>query len=523
MDRARGPDGPGRFRDDSMTPPVVSMRGIGKSFAGVVALSGVDLDLRGGEVHALLGENGAGKSTLIKILMGVHARSSGTIAIDGEERAIASPLDAQALGLSAVYQDVTLAPHLSVAENFFLGHLPLTRGLVDWGRVHAESAAFLTSLGIDVDVRAKVSTLTIARQQLVAVAKVVWTGARLMIFDEPTALLTNTETEMLFGLIRRLKQDGKAILYVSHRMEEIFALCDRATVLRDGRLVRTLDVCDTTPDGVVALMVGREILRSTPTERPSASEVLLEVRDLSARGRFADISFSLCRGEILGFYGLVGAGRTEVMRAIFGADRHDGGEIRLRGKRVRPRSPRQMIGLGVGLVTEDRKNQSLAMPMDVVSNIAMVAGGRGPLGWLDRAGERAMAQDYVRQMRIRTPSLFQRVVNLSGGNQQKVVIAKWLSVSPDVLIFDEPTIGVDVGSRAEIYGLIRDLSEKGCGIIVVSSYLPEVLELADRVVVMHEGRQTGTCPREDATEKRLLAMASKLVVPAMQPAEQDVS
>ncbi len=265
MDRARGPDGPGRLRDDSMTPPVVSMRGIGKTFAGVVALSGVDLDLRSGEVHALLGENGAGKSTLIKILMGVHARSSGTTAIDGQERAIASPLDAQALGLSAVYQDVTLAPHLSVAENFFLGHLPLSRGLVDWGRVHAESAAFLASLGIDVDVRAKVSSLTIARQQLVAVAKVVWTGARLMIFDEPTALLTNSETEMLFGLIRRLKKDGKAILYVSHRMEEIFALCDRATVLRDGRLVRTLDVCDTTPDGVVALMVGREIVRSTPT------------------------------------------------------------------------------------------------------------------------------------------------------------------------------------------------------------------------------------------------------------------
>ena len=507
-----------------MTPPVVSMRGIGKSFAGVAALSSVDLDLRSGEVHALLGENGAGKSTLIKILMGVHARSAGTIAIDGEERSIASPLDAQALGLSAVYQDVTLASHLSVAENFFLGHLPLTRGLVDWARVYAESADFLLSLGIDVDVRAKVSSLTIARQQLVAVAKVVWTGARLMIFDEPTALLTNAETEMLFGLIRRLQQDGKAILYVSHRMEEIFALCDRATVLRDGRLVRTLDVCDTTPDGVVALMVGREIVRSAPRERTAAAETLLEVDGLSARGRFADISFSLRRGEILGFYGLVGAGRTEVMRAIFGADRHDGGgEIRLKGKRVRPRSPGQMIGLGIGLVTEDRKNQSLAMPMDVVSNIAMVAGGRGPLGWLDRAGERAMAQDYVRQMRIRTPSLFQRVVNLSGGNQQKVVIAKWLSVSPDVLIFDEPTIGVDVGSRAEIYGLIRDLSEKGCGIIVVSSYLPEILELADRVVVMHEGRQTGTCPREEATEERLLAMASKLVVPAMQPAEQDDS
>ncbi len=504
-----------------MTLPVVSMRGIGKSFAGVVALSNVDIDLRAGEVHALLGENGAGKSTLIKILMGVHEKSAGTIAVDGEARAIASPLDAQALGLAAVYQDVTLAPHLSVAENFFLGHLPLTRGFVDWGRVYAESDAFLLSLGIEVDVRAKVSSLTIARQQLVAVAKVVWTGARLMIFDEPTALLTDTEVDMLFGLIRRLRRDGKAIVYVSHRMEEIFALCDRATVLRDGCLVRTLDVADTTPDGLVAMMVGREFIRSAPPPRPPATEPLLTVSGLSARGRFADVGFTLHRGEILGFYGLVGAGRTEVMRVIFGADPYDGGEIRLKGAAVRPRSPGQMIRRGVGLVTEDRKNQSLAMPMDVTANIAMVSGGRGPLGWLHRRRERAMAQTYVRQMRIRTPSLTQRVLNLSGGNQQKVVIAKWLSVAPDVLIFDEPTIGVDVGSRAEIYGLIRELAGKGCGIIVVSSYLPEVLELADRVVVMHEGRQTGICERDAASEERLLAMASKVVGPAMQPAEQD--
>jgi len=500
--------------------PLISMHNIGKSFAGVAAVAGVDLDLRGGEVHALLGENGAGKSTLIKILMGVHRRDAGQIAVDGVERDIASPLDAQALGLAAVYQDVTLASHLSVAENFFLGHLPLSRGLVDWPQVYRVSTAFLASLNIDVNVRAKVSSLTIARQQLVAIAKVVWTGARLMIFDEPTALLTNSETAMLFGLIRRLRADGKAIVYVSHRLEEIFEICDRATVLRDGRLVRTIDVSATTPDALVAMMVGRDIVRSDPPVRPAVAAPLLEVRNLSARGRFADVTFTLHEGEILGFYGLVGAGRTEVMRVIFGADRYDGGEVRLKGAAVRPRSPAQMIDLGLGLVTEDRKNQSLAMPMSVVANMAMVSGGRGVLGWLHRRDERAVALRFAKQLRIRTPSIDQIVVRLSGGNQQKVVIAKWLSMSPDILIFDEPTIGVDVGSRAEIYDLIRELASNGRGVIVVSSYLPEVLELADRVVVMHEGRQTGMCARSEASEERLLGMASKIAVP-LAPAEWD--
>jgi ribose transport system ATP-binding protein len=495
------------------------MRGIGKNFAGVTALSGVGIDLRPGEVHALLGENGAGKSTLIKILMGVYPKSAGTIAVDGAERDITSPLDAQALGLGAVYQDVTLASHLSVGENFFLGHLPIAGGLVDWKKVYSESKSFLSSLGVDVDVRARVSSLTIARQQLVAIAKVVWTGARLMIFDEPTALLTNTEVGMLFGLIRRLKADGKAIVYVSHRMEEIFEICDRATVLRDGRPVRSLDVAETTPDGLVAMMVGREFVRFTPPPRPPATKKLLEVKGLTAEGRFADVNFTLHRGEILGFYGLVGAGRTEVMRVLFGADRYDSGEIRLRNAVVKPRSPDQMIQNQLGLVPEDRKNQSLAMPMDVVSNIAMVSGGRGPTGWLNRSAERAMAQDYVKQLRIRTPSLNQRVINLSGGNQQKVVIAKWLSTSPELLIFDEPTIGVDVGARVEIYALIRQLAENGSGIIVVSSYLPEILDLADRIIVMHEGRQTGSASREEATEERLLAMASNVVVSATQPSE----
>jgi ribose transport system ATP-binding protein len=503
-----------------MTIPLVAMRGIGKSFAGVTALSGIDIDLRAGEVHALLGENGAGKSTLIKILMGVHGKDAGRIEIDGVDREIASPFDAQAIGLAAVYQDVALAPHLSVAENFFMGRLPLRRGFVDWTQFRNAANAFLTSLGIDVDVRAKVSSLTIARQQLVAIAKVVWTGARLMIFDEPTALLTNSEVAMLFGLIRRLKADGKAIMYVSHRMEEIFEICDRATVLRDGRFVRTVAVADTTPDALVAMMVGRALARSTPRATRPVAEVVLELRNVSARGRFRDVTFTLSRGEILGFYGLVGAGRTEVMRVIFGADSCDHGEFRLKGRAVRPRSPSQMIRHGLGLVTEDRKNQSLAMPMDVVSNMAMVSGGRRGLGWLNRRAERVMAEGFVKQLRVRTPSIHQTVLRLSGGNQQKVVIAKWLSMSPDVLIFDEPTIGVDVASRAEIYALIRALAESGRGIIVVSSYLPEVIELSDRILVMHEGEQIGVCPRAEASEERLLGMASKVILPVTEAREQ---
>jgi len=502
-----------------MTDALMSMHGIRKAFGPVNALQGVNFNVYAGEVHALLGENGAGKSTLIKIMMGVYRKDGGEIVIEGKPQELGSPSASQDLGLAAVYQDVTLAAHLSVGENFFLGRLPIRHGLVNWSEVYSVSEAFLRSLDIDVDVRARISDLTIAKQQLVAIAKVVWTGARLMIFDEPTALLTTGETEKLFQLIRRLRADGRAVIYVSHRMEEIFEICDRATVLRDGQFVNTLMVRDTTPDGLVAMMVGRAVQKTAIRPSTASDEVMLEVHKLSAHGRFSDISFELAKGEILGFYGLVGAGRTEVMRAIFGADRYDSGRIVLNGKVIRPSSPSQMIKRGFGLIPEDRKNQALAMPMSVSDNVSMIGGRRSTLGWLHRGAERKLARDYVSRLRIKTPSIDGEVARLSGGNQQKVVVAKWLSVSPKIVVFDEPTIGVDVASRAEIHMLIRELADNGRGVIVISSYLPEILELADRIVVMHEGRQVGICDREDASEERLLGMASRVIAATDQRGE----
>ena len=494
--------------------PILRMENITKTFPGVRALSGVDLEVMPGEVHALLGENGAGKSTLIKILMGVFPADSGHILIDGSGVHIASPIRAGMLGLAAVYQDVMLARQLSVGENFFMGRLPRRGRLVDWRRVHRETAEFLSTLGIEVDPRVQVQHLTIARQQLVAIAKVIWAGARIIVFDEPTALLTTAETEVLFGIIGRLRRDGRSIIYISHRLEEIFRICDTATVLKDGALVRRVRVADTDEDALVAMMVGRSVGQAFPARRFHDGPSLLEVRGLSARDRLYDIGFTLRRGEILGLYGLVGAGRTELLRALFGADAFDRGEIRLDGTRVTPYGPRDMIRRGVGLLTEDRKNQSLALPMSVLCNINLVRYVRSArFGIVDQADERRTAERFISSLQIRTPSPHARVINLSGGNQQKVVIGKWLAMDTEILLFDEPTIGVDVGARLEIYNLMQALVDQGKAIIMVSSYLPEVIALSDRVMVMHEGRQMGIVDRRDAEEEILLRMASGLARP----------
>lgn len=491
--------------------PRLQMEGVCKSFPGVTALSEVDFDVMPGEVHALLGENGAGKSTLIKILMGVTQRDSGRILLGGEAVEIRSPLRAQALGLAAVYQDVMLARHLSVGENFFMGRLPRRRGLIDWAQVHRETDAFLSSLGLHIDPRTRVGDLTVARQQLVAIAKVVWIGARVIVFDEPTALLTTSETEILFGIIARLKAESKAIIYISHRLEEIFKVCDRATVLRDGSRVGCVDVAGATDDALVSMMVGRTIAQAFPHRKSNPGETVLDVRNLGAAERLKDISFELRRGEILGMYGLVGAGRTELLRVLFGADPFDSGEILLEGKRIVPRAPDDMIGRGFALLCEDRKHQSLALPLDVRTNINLARYRRSSwFGFIDGGDERTTAQRFIRTLNIRTPSPYQTVVNLSGGNQQKVVIGKWLATEPRILFFDEPTIGVDVGARVEIYTLMQDLAAEGKAIVMVSSYLPEVLGLADRIMVMHEGRLIGIVPHSQADEELLLRMASGL-------------
>jgi ribose transport system ATP-binding protein len=491
--------------------PLLRLQGITKSFPGVRALSDVSLEVSAGEVHALIGENGAGKSTLIKIMMGVVRRDAGEILIDGETTEIRSPLRAQALGLAAVYQDVTLARLLTVGENFFMGRLPLAGGLIDWPRVRRETDNFLRTLGIMTDARMRVADLPIAQQQLIAIAKVVWSGARIIIFDEPTALLTNAETEVLFGIIDRLRAEGRAVIYISHRMEEIFRVCDSATILKDGNFVRRLMVADANEDMLVSLMVGRSLGKAYPCRTANPGASVLEVEGITAAGRLNKVDINVRQGEILGLYGLVGAGRTELLRVIFGADPFDSGTIRFNGKAVTPRAPFGMIRRGVALLTEDRKHQSLAIELDVQTNLNMVRSqSRGRAGFLDRADERAVTQRFIKALNIRTPSPLQKVVNLSGGNQQKVVIGKWMATDPMLLLFDEPTIGVDVGSRLEIYGLMHSLVAEGRAIIMVSSYLPEVIGMSDRIAVMHRGRIMGTVDRSDASEELLLRLASGL-------------
>ena len=495
------------------TAPLLRLEGIGKNYPGVRALSDVTLEVAPGEVHAILGENGAGKSTLIKIMMGAIQRDAGRILLDGEPVEIRSPLRAQALGLAAVYQDVTLAQPLTVGENFFMGHMPKTGGFVDWSRVWQETDAFLRQLGILTHPRTRVADLPIAQQQLIAIAKVVWGGARLIIFDEPTALLTNAETDILFGIIDRLRQEGRAVIYISHRLEEIFRVCDSATILKDGAFVRRVQVAEVDEDTLVSLMVGRSLDKAYPHRDPTPGAVAMEMRGVTAAGRLDNVDLDLRRGEILGMYGLIGAGRTELMRVIFGADRYSAGEIRLNGNSIKPRSPLGMIRRGVALLTEDRKHQSLALQLDVHTNMNLVRSqSKGRAGFLDRAGEQAVTGRFIKALNIRTPSPFQKVINLSGGNQQKVVIGKWMATDPQVILFDEPTIGVDVGARLEIYGLIHKLADEGRAIVVVSSYLPEVIGMSDRIAVMHKGRIMGIVEKAEATEELLLRLASGLAV-----------
>jgi ribose transport system ATP-binding protein len=492
-------------------PEIVRMVDISKSFPGVKALDGVHLSVHAGEVHALVGENGAGKSTLIKILMGAYTPDAGEIYIDGNLVDIKSPQHAKQLGLGAVYQDVTLARHLSVGENFFLGKLPRKAGLVDWNSVHAQTQRICEGLGIRVNPRMLIKDLTVAQQEMITIAKVVHGNARVIVFDEPTALLANEETQELFDLIARLKAAGVGIIYISHRLEEIFQICDTVTVLKDGKFVKSMPVAESNQNELITLMVGRKMEDMYDISRVEPGETVLSVRGLTRQGVFADINFDLRRGEILGFFGLVGSGRTEVMRCLFGADKYDSGEITLNNSHFTPRSPATAIKHGIGLLPEDRKQQGLALQLSVASNINM--GGYAPIssaGFIRLGQERAVADQFVGKLTIRTPSIAQKVGNLSGGNQQKVVVGRWLNRGSKVFIFDEPTVGVDVGAKAEIYRLLEELIKQGDSIIIVSSYLPEVMGLSDRIVVLREGRQMGTVERKDFNDELLLQYATAL-------------
>jgi ribose transport system ATP-binding protein len=495
-----------------MTSQLLVLEDISKAFPGVKALSSVHFDLRAGEVHALMGENGAGKSTLIKILSGVQPPDAGSILIDGVPVTVASPVAAQELGISPVHQELHLEPYLSVAENIFLGRQPLNRfGLIDRRRLRAEARAVLGELGVPLDPDAILGRLSIAERQVVAIARAVSTRARIVIFDEPTSSLTRRETDLLMKMIGRLREQGIGVIYVSHRMEEIFEICDRVTVFRDGKYVATRKVAETSMAELVNFIVGRDIEVLPARAETAPGAVVLEVRGLSKRGMLRDVNFSLRRGEIVGLSGLVGAGRTELARTLFGDIVPDAGEIVVDGKPIRFRSPREAIAAGIGLVPEDRKEDGLVTSLSVMANIGMPQlSALTRLGVLSGRRERQLARSYVDTLAIRTPSIDQKAMYLSGGNQQRVVIAKWLAVNPKILIIDEPTRGVDVGAKSEIHALLRRLATEGMAVLMISSDMPEILAVSDRVLVMHKGRLTGELPGPTATQERIMGYAMGL-------------
>lgn len=500
---------------------IVRMEKITKLFPGVRALDDVNFSVRAGEVHALVGENGAGKSTLIKILMGALTKDAGVICINGQQVDINSTAQAKKYSMGAVYQDVMLAQHLSVGENFFLGKLPHTKyGTVDWKTVYKVTAEVLKKLDINIDPRVIVKDLTVAQQEMVVIAKTLHEDTRIIIFDEPTALLAGDETEELFRLIQKLKENNTGIVYISHRLEEIFRISDRVTVLKDGRLVNTLPTSQTNEDALVSMMVGRSVKDMYSIGHGSKTdEVVLEVRSLTKKGIFENISFKLYKGEILGMFGLVGSGRTDIVRCVFGAEAFDFGDVLVHGVKTTIKSPRDGIAMGIGFLPEDRKKQGLCLNLSVVVNVNLALYPEiTSIGVIDLLKEKETAERYKKELDIRTPSIAQKVMNLSGGNQQKVVIAKWLCKNSKIFIFDEPTVGVDVGAKAEIYKLFEKLVEDGNSIIMISSYLPEIMGIADRVMVISEGKQAGMLLREEYAkmtnedEEKMLKLASGLMV-----------
>jgi len=484
------------------------MSGIRKEFPGVIALDSVNLEVAKGEVHVLLGENGAGKSTLMKILSGALTKDAGQVCIDGVETEIHGPRHARELGIGIIYQELTLIPELSAAENIYLGREPQRLSVVNRSRMIAEATRVLEELGADVPASVPVRTLSLAQRQLIEIAKALSLEPRILIMDEPTSALTVTETKNLFSAIRRLTARGVAIIYISHRLDEIFEIGDRVTVLRDGHNVSTHVVKIADRRELVRLMADRELDESISRETTTLGDELLRVERLGRRGVLSDVSFSVHAGEIIGIAGLLGAGRTELVRALFGADPPDAGDIYIRGKKQRIRSPRDAVKLGIGFVTEDRKLQGLVLGRSVRDNIVLPILRRlSRLGVVRRAEEHALAQSKVSELRIRTPSIEQLSLHLSGGNQQKVVLAKWLACDVDVLFLDEPTRGIDVGAKQEIYALINRLAATGMGIVMISSELPEIVGLSDRVLVMRGGTIAGEFARTEATQESLLACA----------------
>lgn len=487
---------------------LLEMKDIGKTFPGVKALEGVNLTVREGQVHALLGENGAGKSTLIKILSGAYTKDEGQIFWEGRPVDIRNPQDAQALGISTIYQEFNLAPHLTVAENIFLGHLPKNGPLVDWVAARKGAQEILDSLGVTLSVDSTTANLSVAEQQLVEIAKALNRKTRILIMDEPSAVLGEKDLEKLFEVVRSLQANGIGIIYISHRLKEIFELADQVTVLKDGRYVDTRDVDEVSMDDLVRLMIGRELEDVYPKRQPKPGDMVLEVNNVSRTGVLHNISFNLRAGEIIGFAGITGSGRTELARVIFGADPYQSGDMKLYGETYKVRSPGDAIRQRVGLVTEDRKRQGLLLKLPVTTNTT-ISGIKAlcRFGIIKLREELELVQSFIKQLSIKTPSASFLVVNMSGGNQQKVVLARWLSLGTRVFIMDEPTRGIDVGSKSEIYQIMADLAEQGVGIIMISSELPEVLGMSDRIMVMREGRLVKELSRAEASEETIMLHA----------------
>jgi ribose transport system ATP-binding protein len=490
------------------------MAGIDKSFPGVHALDQARFELRAGEVHALVGENGAGKSTLMKILSGIYRKDAGYILYQGKEVDIPNPRAAQHLGISMIHQELNLMPHLTLAQNVFIGREP--RGRLRFtlaeNQINSQTQALFDAMHLRLDPRTKAADLTVAKQQMVEIAKALSFNSQVLIMDEPTAALTESEIEELFRIIRDLRSRGVGIVYISHRLEELKQISDRITVMRDGRYVDTVQAVDVPISRIISMMVGRTIYESAP-EAPedTGQPVVLEVKNLNRSSALRDVNFKLRKGEILGFAGLMGAGRTEVARAVFGADPIDSGEIYVQGQRVHIKSPSDAVAHGIGYLSEDRKRYGLALGLDVEANVVLAAFKKFLDGSMlvNRSRTRATTQHYVDALAVKTPSLQQQVKNLSGGNQQKVVIGKWLTADTDVLIFDEPTRGIDVGAKSEIYRLLNELAAQGKSIIMISSELPEVLRMSHRIVVMCEGRITGELSAAEATQERIMQFATQ--------------
>jgi ABC-type sugar transport system ATPase subunit len=499
---------------------LLEMESISKSFPGVRALDSVHLTVQPGECIALMGENGAGKSTLMKILSGVYSPDSGQIVIDGQPTVFTSPHQAQQLGVSIIYQEFNLFPNLTVEENVFIGREPNQAGFVRKRDLRAATARLLRQLGVNLSPAAVVGNLSVAQQQMVEIAKALSYNAKIVVMDEPTSTLTETEVAALFEIIRGLKGRGLGVIFISHRLEEVLAICDRITVLRDGQNAGEISVSDATPQKIVQMMVGRPMSDLFRKEGSASTDrVALEIRGLARTATkqdasvisLHDVSFKIFAGEILGISGLVGSGRTELARAIFGADRRDAGEILVDGETVTIKVPQHAIDHGIGLVPEDRKLQALVLQLAVRENVSLASLDRLTTGGFVRLGaERRMVGGFIDALQIRTPSQEQRVINLSGGNQQKVVLAKWLALAPKILLVDEPTRGVDIGAKAEVHSLLNDLARRGVAILMISSELPEVLGMSDRILVMREGRIAGELDRSEATQERIMALATGL-------------